>query len=386
MKENRKLRIAFFLSTNLRVGAGIENVFVSYAKNKPDFVELSIIQTNFMNYKRMSEAEYKEIMNNAKIVTLDPFFGKIVKITSQLGDFGLLVNIILNKIAKLLFHNVLRSAFNEYDVIYLGSNILSGLLSSDLCLVGSQHDGLYLHTGSNKIKKLKIKLINSGFLYRNIKGFHIFPAFSEEANLLNSKINFVLPPKGIDLTAYKENKREGSPKFLFVGRLFECKGIIFLVKLWTKNNIDGELHIVGDGPLANWVESMSDGLKIIYHKTVSSEELTNIYIKSDIFLAPTSCDTFSTVISEALMFGCFPIMSELVSENYSNFIISDNAQSLELTADKWLESIQTHIRSIEIIRETSKIRRELAIKLLNSQTISYSFYENLSSIFRHINI
>jgi len=111
----------------------------------------------------------------------------------------------------------------------------------------------------------------------------------------------------------------------FVGRLEAAKGFyLFLESLNAlpenlKDKID-TVHIVGemrDGDFKNDVTI--PGVSLAYHGTLPRHELHDIYKQSHFIVLPSKSEGFPKVISEALNFGCIPVVSNLPAiEQYIN--------------------------------------------------------------------
>lgn len=72
--------------------------------------------------------------------------------------------------------------------------------------------------------------------------------------------------------------------YLYAGRLSEEKGIRFLIRSFKTNG--RKLRVVGDGPLANWVQSQADGT-ISYTAAVPRNQLLQLYATCAAFVFPS---------------------------------------------------------------------------------------------------
>ncbi len=69
MLKNRKLSVVFALFSDLRIGRGSEIVALNYIKYAPlDKVDITVIQTNFISEKRLSEDTIGDITKNIKFI------------------------------------------------------------------------------------------------------------------------------------------------------------------------------------------------------------------------------------------------------------------------------------------------------------------------------
>ncbi|PVW16472.1 glycosyltransferase [Marixanthomonas spongiae] len=125
-----------------------------------------------------------------------------------------------------------------------------------------------------------------------------------------------------------ENDREAGKKcvddktlgqeinYCFVGGLNENKGIFLLLEAFSTlktAGFKGLLHIIGDGPLWEQVQEKVEALStnIILHGSLPREEVYALYKKCHFLILPSKSEGFPKVISEAMNFGCMPIVSNV---------------------------------------------------------------------------
>ena len=98
---------------------------------------------------------------------------------------------------------------------------------------------------------------------------------------LNVKPNFVHPDPG---------PGDGAGGYvLFLGRLSEEKGIRILVEAWKMLKPAARLMIVGDGPLAGWVERQADGAGIHWCGPLSHDAALAALRGAALLAAPSLC-------------------------------------------------------------------------------------------------
>ncbi len=102
-------------------------------------------------------------------------------------------------------------------------------------------------------------------------------------------------------------------KLLYVGRIESYKGILFLLDVFRdlQHTINGiELHIIGDGPdSSNVRELIKDNPAIIFHGSLTGEELVKFYQTCQALIFPTlTYENCPMVILEAFSFG-MPVMA-----------------------------------------------------------------------------
>ena len=122
---------------------------------------------------------------------------------------------------------------------------------------------------------------------------------------------------------YKDNIRKDLgivnpyPIILFCGRLVEMKCPLLLLEAFqiVATQLPCNLLVVGDGPLRNVMEEKitRDKIKNVYFTGfLNQSEISKAYSASDLFVLPSTHDTWGLVINEAMNFGLPVIASDLV--------------------------------------------------------------------------
>lgn len=114
------------------------------------------------------------------------------------------------------------------------------------------------------------------------------------------------------------NKKFGVKKginLLYAGRMSKDKNLDFLVSVFEKvkkRNDDLNLIIAGDGPYMPEFKEKVNGLKNLYLLgRVPRGELPEIYSCADLFLFPSTTDTFGMVVLEAQACGLPALVSDI---------------------------------------------------------------------------
>lgn len=105
----------------------------------------------------------------------------------------------------------------------------------------------------------------------------------------------------------------------FVGRLDASKGFDLFVESLNELNSDFKnrietVHIVGEMKEQLFEGFLEvSGLAIKYHDTLARADLHEIYKQSHFIILPSKSEGFPKVISEALNYGCIPVVSSVSS-------------------------------------------------------------------------
>jgi glycosyltransferase involved in cell wall biosynthesis len=93
---------------------------------------------------------------------------------------------------------------------------------------------------------------------------------------------------------------------LMVTRMFERKGVQYLIEAIRKMSTEWEFVIVGDGPYLPRVRALAAGLKqrVQIKGYIKGAPLFELYRKAKIFVFPSSKENFPIVLLEAMDAGC----------------------------------------------------------------------------------
>lgn len=150
-----------------------------------------------------------------------------------------------------------------------------------------------------------------------------------------------------------ENKPNNPKRFLYVGRLIECKNLRFLIEVFNKNG--KSLTIVGKGPLENELKELAKG-NIKFIGFIANEKLPEVYKAHDIFILPSRTEPWGLVVEEAIYWGLPVITSDRVG-CANEMVIEPNIGCTFRLDDK--DDFDRTIRQVE---ENYNIYRENALK------------------------
>jgi glycosyltransferase involved in cell wall biosynthesis len=138
----------------------------------------------------------------------------------------------------------------------------------------------------------------------------------------------------------------GPVRFAHVGLVAVHKGSHLLLRAWRRVAGRGaELHVFGKSMLPESVirgaKESRGGASVVFHGSIPSNELRNVYLQSTILVMPTLCDGFGQVISEALAHG-LPVITtrnagaaDLIRHGESGLIVPPGDEDALAEALAW---------------------------------------------------
>ena len=110
----------------------------------------------------------------------------------------------------------------------------------------------------------------------------------------------------------QDNGLKGHKVILFVGRLVALKNVSVLIKAYSPIKALARLVIVGDGECRTELEALDKelGTKALFVGRKEGDELLAWYNIADIFVLPSTQEPFGAVTNEALLAGCYSLISE----------------------------------------------------------------------------
>ena len=130
-------------------------------------------------------------------------------------------------------------------------------------------------------------------------------------------------PRGVDTELFHPSKRNGvfttdgeddsSVKLLYVGRVSKEKNLELLGNVFrslSDSVLNLRLIVVGDGPYRKEMEEALKGTPSDFMGYVEGEELASMYSSCDLFVFPSTTDTFGNVVLEAQASGLPVIVTD----------------------------------------------------------------------------
>ena len=180
----------------------------------------------------------------------------------------------------------------------------------------------------------------------------------------------IVIPNGVDLEMFNpgvpkiKKFDDGRTNILFLGRIEERKGLIYLLKAYKiltkkpKTNFGGGLRliIVGKGPLRNdlenWVK-INKLKNVIFEDEVSENRIPSYYSTCDIFCSPAIFgESFGLVLVEAM--ACQKPVVAFANEGYQQVLKGKGSKFLVKPRD-----YKTLAKKLEILIENEKLRKEM---------------------------
>jgi phosphatidylinositol alpha 1,6-mannosyltransferase len=187
-------------------------------------------------------------------------------------------------------------------------------------------------------------------------------------------------PHGIDLnifnntyksTVWKKSLNIQNKKvLLFVGRLVWEKDLRTLTEIYdqlTGMREDIVFVLVGDGPIRKDLEKLMPEALFLGYK--SGKELSTIYASSDLFLFPSTTETFGNVVLEAMASGTVPVCSD---EGGASSSIQNNYNGVICKAK---DSFDFSKKILNLINDQDQLQR------MANNCIKYASTQSWDSIF-----
>jgi glycosyltransferase involved in cell wall biosynthesis len=122
----------------------------------------------------------------------------------------------------------------------------------------------------------------------------------------NPRARTEIIPNGIDLEKFHPQPKV-SKRLLVVTRMFERKGVQFLLKALEKLPDEFDVHVVGDGPYLETLKSLATSLHVraTFHGYMDNDsaDLRNLYETASVFVFTSESENFPIVLLEAMAAG-----------------------------------------------------------------------------------
>ncbi|OWV20191.1 hypothetical protein B7990_03180 [Fibrobacter sp. UWB4] len=261
---------------------------------------------------------------------------------------------------------------HEYGFNTLAAIMLKSLYKYKLFLTC---DDSYQMACSYGIKR---KLLRN-FVVKNADGILVVSSQTKnflEKNYLNPKCKFIYFPiiqddallsdKIINSKSIAKNYAEkyyldGKKILLYVGRFALEKNISLLLESYSRiKTPDDILVLVGNGNqrgvITNLIENLELGKNVILTGSLYAENLYAWYYLCDVFVLPSKKEAFGAVVNEALVAGCFSVVSNsagascLINDGQNGYVfesenIVDLSDKLQMALKREKKSVCASIMS-----------------------------------------
>lgn len=171
-------------------------------------------------------------------------------------------------------------------------------------------------------------------------------------------------PRGLDTEFFHPTRRDaaffekfgapnGQVRLLYVGRVSREKDLDILANAYRRlrgENLPVQLYLVGDGPYS---QALSDDLpEACFTGYLRGEELAAAYASADIFVFPSTTDTFGNVIIEAQASGVPVVVSD---SGGPKELVEDNANGLVTKS----HDVEDFARAIRALVSDPALRRRM---------------------------
>ncbi len=204
--------------------------------------------------------------------------------TATPGPIGLAA-LAIAKILRLPISGTYHTSIPQYAQVLTGDTVIEDLAWKYVLWYYDQLDVIYAPS-----KSTRDELVEKGIRPEKIRIY----------------------PRGIDIESFNPAKRNGALKkrfgipsgttLIYVGRVSKEKNLHLLADAFARmaqTHREVHLVVVGDGPYLEEMRAALHGLPCHFPGYLSGDELSEIYASADLFVFPSTTDTFGNVVLEA---------------------------------------------------------------------------------------
>lgn len=271
---------------------------------------------------------------------------------------------------------------NKYDVIHIHSPFTMGRF---FARYGKKHGIPTVFTFHTKFKEDFVRILHAkplvGFMMRYIMTTinacdHVLTVsdgaaevlrsygYKKEITVIRNGTDLVYPANATELAAQVEEKHALAGRknvFLSVGRIVENKRldlVLDALKIVKERGVDFRFLVVGDGSYKEKLENKAKDLaladRVIFTgKVMDRALLSGYYLRSDLFMFPSTFDTASLAPIEAAALKLPSLMTrgcstaEIVTENRNGFLAGD-------TAESWADEICRIVKNENLLTQAKE--------------------------------
>ncbi len=374
-----EIRIVFVIDSDIRTGGGSENVILNLCRFKPKDFEVSILQTERLEFNRLGDDIIKDLGEMGVKIHIIRWNKDVLQFLSKNSITGLIKTFILDPLLykvnsfRTYYRKVITSLGNP-QIVYLFNNNFSYFhWDKNIHVIGTTHNWTP-KTRGNVLSRLQTYLVSQRLYWRRMSEMHISDTFKD----FNPVIKHGFYSLGVDEALMQDKIQERHDKvvFIFYAQLRECKGIRHVIESFSRLEFsDIELHIFGDGELREYVKEAERDPRIKYYGFVPRNFLVEQIKKSDILVYPSICDTFSLSLYEGLCAGLYAIAHKKFAHfpQFQMFVNSGRLLFTDLDDDEIASKMKETILSVK--KRWAHSNRSNYIPCMTVKEHSDSFYD-----------
>jgi glycosyltransferase involved in cell wall biosynthesis len=197
-------------------------------------------------------------------------------------------------------------------------------------------------------------------------------------------------PRGVDTRAFAPRNGDarptlnlaGAPTLLYVGRISKDKNVEFLADVYERiiaRGVRVNLLVVGDGPdLAEIQARLAPHGAVRFTGHVPHDRLPGLYRQADLFVFPSTTDTFGMAVLEAQACGLPAVVSDIGGPKE---IIQDGETGWVLPAESSGEWEERILEILDRLREAPAEYEEIRRRARRRAESRYSWWAFMQSLF-----
>lgn len=180
-------------------------------------------------------------------------------------------------------------------------------------------------------------------------------------------------PRGVDTVRFHPDKRSGcldehgevknAVRLLYVGRISREKNLQLLVNVFrslSQLRDDVALVVVGDGPYREEMQQALRGTRSVFMGYLGGETLASVYASCDLFVFPSTTDTFGNVVLEAQASG-IPVIVTDFGGPQENIVPGETGLIVQGNSERsFLEGIQNLLSDLKRLKSMGLAARRYA--------------------------
>lgn len=170
-----------------------------------------------------------------------------------------------------------------------------------------------------------------------------------------------------------EQKVTDIMRFLYVGRLIECKNIDLMIRAFLahhQKHSNSELHIVGKGELSEVLKNKYASYESVFFDGPKyGDDLLTVYRQNHVLVLPSTYEPWGLVVNEAMSAGMPVLVSNEVGAHYDLVDGNDTGFVFDAHDEQLLVNVMEQISSVDIYKKYANNAHKFMHNYWN-----YSFY------------